>query len=112
MFPYVAPAHSEQRALEPDDPKLATSYNNLALVVRDKGDRDRAKELFGKALTILRAAHGNDHLSIAVAMASIHARNRFRFPIRTMSDMAPMVQKFVRSAVAPKIPPSPNQSRS
>ena len=49
---------------------------------------------------------------IATAMDSIQARNRLKLPMNTMSEIAPMVQKFVRLAVAPNRMPSPSPQRA
>ncbi|GIX25872.1 MAG: hypothetical protein KatS3mg122_3103 [Caldimonas sp.] len=39
---------------------------------------------------------------MATPMAMTHMRMRLQSPIVTMSDTAPMVQKWVRCAMAPK----------
>src|SRR5687768_1551943 len=45
---------------------------------------------------------------MATAMASSHMRMRPQLPMLTTSDTAPMVQKLVRLATAPKTRPSAN----
>ena len=39
--------------------------NNLALVLKDKGQLDEAEEMFRRVLAIKEAAHGPDHPSRA-----------------------------------------------
>ncbi len=54
-----------ERELCPGDPRLAGLYNNTALVLADLGRFDEARELYDRALKILRDA-GTGALEIAV----------------------------------------------
>ena len=49
---------------------------------------------------------------IATPMAATHMRMRDQSPIVRMSATAPMVQKWVRCAIAPKITASANAAHS
>ncbi len=50
--------------------------------------------------------------SVAVAIASAHMRARVQSPMLTTSATAPIVQKWVRCAIAPKIAASANAAHS
>ena len=56
----LAPAWSTS-ALATDHPDVATTYNNLGVVFKYKGDCDAAGEYYGKALAIRLRALGADH---------------------------------------------------
>jgi len=49
---------------------------------------------------------------MATAIASSHIRIRVQSPMLTMSDTAPIVQKFVMLPMKPNIAPSPNPSQT
>ncbi len=54
-----------EEAYGPDHPNVATSVNNLGLVLRALGDLKGAKEHFARALSILRKSLGETHQSTA-----------------------------------------------
>jgi Tfp pilus assembly protein PilF len=50
-----------QARLRPDHPDTAQSLNNLAGVLRDQGDLERARPLYERALAIYQARLDADH---------------------------------------------------
>ena len=56
-----------EKALGPDHPSTATSYNNLGYVYRSMGDYPRALELYQKALAVCEKALGPDHPDTATS---------------------------------------------
>ena len=59
----------KEKALGPADPHLATSLVNLGVQRALAGDPASARPLLERALTILEAAFGPDHLSVAACPA-------------------------------------------
>ena len=49
------------KQLGPEHPDVATSYNNIGFVHREKGDNDKALEHYQKALDIFSEQLGPDH---------------------------------------------------
>ena len=54
-----------QQTLGPQHPDVATSYNNLATVLRNEGDLKQAKEYHERALAIRLQILGPQHTSFA-----------------------------------------------
>ncbi len=50
-----------EKVLGPDHPGTATSLNNLAAILRDRGDYAGAEPLFRRALAIAEKALGPNH---------------------------------------------------
>jgi tetratricopeptide (TPR) repeat protein len=59
--------------LEPDDPDVAQSLNDLGNVLRELGEFSAARQALERALTIREARHGSDHLDVAESLAG-HGR--------------------------------------
>jgi len=57
-----------RQTLAPRDPNVATSLNNLALVLQTQGDFAAARPLFEEALEIRREALGLRHADVAVSL--------------------------------------------
>ena len=51
--------------MEPQHIRVADSYKNLAVVLRDHGDLEQAKEYFERALAIYLIRLGPDHSSVS-----------------------------------------------
>ena len=49
-------------------PSVATSYGNLATVLRDQGDLKQAKEYHERALTIRLQTLGSQHPGVATSL--------------------------------------------
>lgn len=56
-----------------DDPDVATSYNNLGVLARDRGDYAAARRYHERALAIRRAALPADHPHIALSLNNLGA---------------------------------------
>ena len=54
-----------KKSLKPDDPKLATSLNNLALLYYTQGKYQEAEQLYHRALAIDEKALGPEHPGVA-----------------------------------------------
>jgi eukaryotic-like serine/threonine-protein kinase len=62
----IAGPHDQRRAQFGDaSSTTAIGANNLAVVVRDRGDLDRAEALLRGALNVLITVHGADHSNVA-----------------------------------------------
>lgn len=55
----------------PDDPAVAVSLGNLALVLRDLGDPAAARPLLERALAITKATYRADHPAVAVGLGNL-----------------------------------------
>ena len=55
-------------AFEPQDPRLATSLNNLAELYHTQGQYAQAEPLYKRALAIYEKALGPDHPSVATSL--------------------------------------------
>ncbi len=61
------------KAFGPDDPRLATTLNNLALVYDEQGRYAEAKSLYERALAIWETALGPEHPHVATGRANYAA---------------------------------------
>ncbi len=57
--------------LPPNDPKLAISYSNLALVQKAEGDLRGARQSLERALTIDQAHYPSDHPTLAIRYSNL-----------------------------------------
>jgi Tetratricopeptide repeat len=55
----------------PDHPDVASSLNNLALILQDLGDPGAARPLTERALAITEAVHGPDHPDVATRLRQL-----------------------------------------
>ncbi len=62
---------SNERALGPDHPKVATDLNNLAVLLYIKGDYAGAEPLYRRALAIDEKALGPDHPKVATNLNNL-----------------------------------------
>jgi len=60
-----------RKTLGPDHPDLASSLNNLAILMKAQGDFDAAKQLYEQSLAIRRKALGSDHLDVADSLNNL-----------------------------------------
>ncbi|PAP80581.1 hypothetical protein B1759_04155 [Rubrivirga sp. SAORIC476] len=61
----------EEKAFDADHPTLATSYSNLATVVKDQGDLATARRLLGRAIEIDERAFDPDHPNLALKYGNL-----------------------------------------
>ena len=61
----------QRRALRPGHPQLARTLSSLALLLRDRGDCERAEPLLREVLEIGRTEHGDQHWRTAHARARL-----------------------------------------
>ena len=61
------------KAFGPDDPRLATTLNNLALVYDEQGRYAEAKSLYERALAIWETALGPEHPHVATGRVNYSA---------------------------------------
>ncbi len=66
-------ALSLAEAFGPDDPRLATSLNNLALLYKAQGKYAEAEPLLKRAFAIFEKALGPDHPNVATSLANYAA---------------------------------------
>ena len=64
---------SQTSLLGPDHPDLATTLNNLALMLERSGDTAEAGRCYRRALALARLAHGPDAASVMVSQANLAA---------------------------------------
>ena len=64
-------ALKEAEGFGPQDPRLATSLNNLALLYRDQGKYAEAEPLCKRALVIREQALGPDHVDVATSLNNL-----------------------------------------
>jgi tetratricopeptide (TPR) repeat protein len=64
-------AAKEAEAFGPEDPRLATSLNNLALLYHARGRYAEAEPLYRRALAIWEKAQGSDHPDVATAVNNL-----------------------------------------
>lgn len=55
----------------PEDPRLALSLNNLALVYHAQGRYDEAEPMYQRAITITERALGPDHPNLAASLGNL-----------------------------------------
>jgi tetratricopeptide (TPR) repeat protein len=55
----------QEDSLGEDHSSVASTYNNMANVLRSQGKLEDVMELYGKALEIFKKTLGEDHLSVA-----------------------------------------------
>ena len=86
---WPAPGPSYERALAideaaygPDHPDVASTRNNLGLVLQDLGDLAGARPLYERALAINEAAYGPDHPDVAID------RNNLGVVLQDLGDLA------------------------
>jgi tetratricopeptide (TPR) repeat protein len=60
-----------EKALGPEHPDTAGSFNNIALLLRDQGDLAGARPLFERALMISEKAFGSEHPSTATSLNNL-----------------------------------------
>jgi len=63
----------KEKVLGVDHPSTATSLNNLALLLNDKGDYEGAEPLFRRALEIREKVLGVDHPETAMSLNNLAA---------------------------------------
>ena len=63
----------DERVHGPDHPEVATSLNNLALVLQELGDPAGARPLAERALAIDEQAYGSDHPYVAILLNNVAA---------------------------------------
>ena len=74
---YLRQALDRQMAsLGPDHPDLATTLNNLALMLEQIGDTDEAGRCYRRAYSIALAALGPDHPAVSVSQSNLAAFDR------------------------------------
>ena len=56
-----------KKKLEPEHPDVATSYNNLATVLRGQGDLKKARKCLERALAIRQQTLGPQHPDVATS---------------------------------------------
>ena len=61
----------DEAALGPTHPDVATSLNNLAVLLRAQGDYAGARPLYERALRIKEAALGPTHPSVATSLNNL-----------------------------------------
>ena len=61
----------DEKAYKPDDPDLAISYSNLALVEQDLGNLAEARELLRRAIAIQEKAYEADHPALATGYSNL-----------------------------------------
>jgi len=66
-------ALKEAESFGPNDSRLATSLNNLALVYDEQGKYAEAEPLYKRALAILEKAFGPNHSSVATSLNNLAA---------------------------------------
>ena len=54
-----------KRILGPEDPEIATSINNLAMLIESQGKYEEAKQLFNESLAIRKGVLGPEHPDLA-----------------------------------------------
>jgi serine/threonine protein kinase len=65
-------AHQTHRQLFGDEhPLVAQSINALGALARDRGDGDRALELFERGLAMRRRLFGNDHIDVTISLQNL-----------------------------------------
>ena len=62
-----------EKALGPDHPDVATSLNNLAVLLHVQGDYTAARPLYERALKIKEQALGPDHPDLALSLNNLAA---------------------------------------
>jgi tetratricopeptide (TPR) repeat protein len=62
----------------PEDPRLALSLNNLALVYHAQGRYDDAEPVYQRAITITERALGPDHPNLAASLGNLAELYRTR----------------------------------
>ena len=64
---------SQTSLLGPDHPNLATTLNNLALMLERSGDTAEAGRCYRRALEVARLAHGPEAANVLVSQANLAA---------------------------------------
>jgi Tfp pilus assembly protein PilF len=77
----LEPALETAEAFGPQDPRLATSLNELALLYRHQGRYEEAEPLYKRALAIREKALGPDHPRVATVLNNLgtlyYAQDRY-----------------------------------
>ena len=69
-------ALKEAEKFGPQDPRLATSLNNLANLYNTQGKYGEADPLYKRSLEIWEKALGPDHPSVATSLENLNLRTR------------------------------------
>ena len=89
---YLRALAIREKAFGPDDPEVATTLNNLAVLYRQKGDYAKAEPLLLRDLAITEKRVGPDDTSVAPTLnnlASIYrSQGEFAKAERTLSARA------------------------
>ena len=80
-------ALKEAEGFGPNDPRLATSLNNLAELYRAQGKYDQAEPLYKRSLAIREKALGPDHPDVATSLNNLAALYRKTGQVKTAEAM-------------------------
>ena len=95
-------AVKEAEGFEPQDPRLATSLNNLAALYRTKGRYAEAEPLYKRALAIAEKALGPDHPLVATILGNLE---RLYYDEDRHVDARPLVLRAVTYVKSTGLPP-------
>jgi tetratricopeptide (TPR) repeat protein len=102
---YEEALHLRETHLEPADPDLGTSLNNLAVLYQDTGRYGDAEPLYERALKIDEAALGPDHPDVAIRLNNLaelyRATGRY-------GDAEPLYERALKITEAALGPDHPN----
>jgi len=90
---------TERRLLGSDDARIATSVNNVAVVLGERGNWAAAEPLHREALEIMRRIRGQEHIEVAAAMRTLatvlESQNKFDEAEGLFRDAAAMCRKLL-----------------
>jgi Tfp pilus assembly protein PilF len=70
--------------LQPDDPRVPTSFLRLATVYHIQGQYAQAESLYQRALTLQEQLLGPDHLQLVEVLEAYAALQRRMYPVRSL----------------------------
>lgn len=94
----------QEKALGPDDPRVATCLNNLALLLHKRGDYEGAEPLYRRALAIDEKALGPDHPNVSMNLKNLVALLRAKGDYTAAEPLARRALAIDEKALGPNHP--------
>ena len=102
-------ALKEAETFEPEDSRLATSLNNLAMLYYSQGNYGEAEPLYQRALAIWEKARGPEHPNLALGLNTLAA---LYFTQGKYGEAEPLLQRALAIAEKALGPEHPNVATS